>query len=95
MIFDAARQGDEAALRVVEEIGKINAVGVADVVNAYDPELVTIGGSVALNNPELVLEPIKRYVAGHVINRLPEIMITPLGEDIVLYGALALALETE
>ena len=95
MVFDAARQGDEAALRVVDEIGKINAVGVADVVNAYDPELITVGGSVALNNPELILEPIQRHVARHVINRLPEIKITPLGEDIVLYGALALALKAE
>jgi glucokinase len=94
-IFDAAKQGDETALRIVDEIGKVNAVGVADVVNAYDPELVTIGGSVALNNPELIVKPIRRYVARHVINRLPEIMITPLGEDIVLYGALALALEAE
>ena len=95
MIFDAAKQGDEAALWIVDEVGKINAVGVADIVNAYDPELMTIGGSVALNNPDLILTPIMRYVAGHVINRLPEIMITPLGGDIVLYGALALALEAE
>ena len=95
MIFDAAKQGDEAALRIVDEVGKINAVGVADIVNAYDPELITIGGSVALNNPELIMKPIQRYVARHVINRLPEIMITPLGGDIVLYGALALALEAE
>jgi len=94
-IFDAAKQGDEAALWIVDEIGKINAVGVADIVNAYDPELVTIGGSVALNNPELILKPIIHYVARHVINRLPEIMITPLGEDIILYGALALALDAE
>ncbi len=94
-IFDAAKQGDETALRVVEEVGMINAVGVADIVNAYDPELITIGGSVALNNPELILKPIQRHVARHVINRLPEIKITPLGEDIVLYGALALALKAE
>ncbi len=94
-IFDAAKQGDEAALWIVDEIGKINAVGVADIVNAYDPELMTIGGSVALNNPDLILTPIQRYVVGHVINRLPEIMITPLGGDIVLYGALALALDAE
>ena len=94
-IFDAAKQGDETALRIVDEIGRINAVGVADIVNAYDPELITVGGSVALNNPELILKPIHRHVAKHVINRLPEIKITPLGEDIVLYGALALALEAE
>jgi len=95
MIFDAAKQGDETALWIVDEVGKINAVGVADIVNAYDPELITIGGSVALNNPELILKPIMRYVARHVINRLPGIMITPLGGDIVLYGALALALEAD
>jgi glucokinase len=94
-VFDAASRGDEAALRVVEEVGRINAVGVADIVNAYDPELITIGGSVALNNPELILKPIQRHVARHVINRLPEIRITPLGEDIVLYGALALASKAE
>ena len=95
MIFDVAKQGDDAALGVVDEVGRINAVGVADIVNAYDPKLITIGGSVALNNPDLILRPIRRYVAGRVINRLPEIMITPLGGDIVLYGALALALKTE
>ncbi len=94
-IFDAANRGDEAALHVVDEVGRINAVGVADIVNAFDPELITIGGSVALNNPELILKPIQRHVARHAINRLPEIRITPLGGDVVLYGALALALKAE
>ena len=94
-LFEAAKQGDETALGVVDEVGKINAVGVADIVNAYDPELITIGGSVALNNPDLILRPIRRYVSSRVINRLPEIIITPLEGDIVLYGALALALKKE
>jgi len=35
--------------------------------------------------------PIKRYVGRYVINRIPEIRLTPLGEDIVLYGVIALA----
>lgn len=94
-LFDAAKRGDEAALRVVNEIGMVNAVGLADIVNAYDPELVTIGGGVALNNPELILKPIQRHADNHVINRMPKIMITPLGEDVILYGALALALKAE
>ena len=92
MIFDAAQQGDEHALMVVEEIGKVNAVGFADIVNAYDPELITVGGGIALNNPGLILAPIERYMGRHLINRAPEIMITPLGEDVVLYGALASSL---
>src|SRR4030042_1212936 len=93
MIFDAAQQGDEHAAMVVEEIGKVNAIGFADIVNAFDPELITVGGSVALNNPDLVLTPIERHITRHVINRVPRIMITPLGEDVVLHGALAAAME--
>lgn len=93
MVFDAAKQGDMIAIHVVEEIGKINAIGFANIVNGYDPELITIGGSVALNNPDMILYPIEHYIDRHLLNRKPEIMITPLGGDVVLYGALALALE--
>ena len=89
MIFDAAHQGDEHALMVVEEIGKVNAVGFANIVNAYDPQLITVGGSIALNNHNLILAPIERYIERHLINRAPKIILTPLGEDVVLYGALA------
>jgi glucokinase len=94
MIFDAAQQGDDHALMVLDEIGKVNAIGFADVVNAYDPELITLGGGIALNNPGFILTPLERYITKHTINRLPRIMITPLGEDVVLYGAMALAMGT-
>ncbi len=93
MIFDAAKKKDRDAVFVVKEVGKTNAVGFANIVNAFDPELITVGGSVALNNPEMVIEPIKKGIDRHLINRRPEIMITPLGADIVLYGGLALAMK--
>jgi len=92
-LFEYAKAGDELALKIVDEIGRINAIGFANLVNLFDPELITIGGSIALKNPDLILPPIKRYIGRYVLNRLPEIKITPLGEDIVLYGAIALALK--
>jgi glucokinase len=92
ILFEAVKAGDATALRVIEELGKVNAVGFANVVNAYDPELITIGGSIALNNPELILEPILENIDRHLLNRNPRIMITPLGEDVVLYGALSRAI---
>jgi glucokinase len=92
MIFNAAKQGDDIALQLVEDIGRINAVGFANIVNAYDPEIITVGGSIALNNPGLILTPIKHFLPDYVINRIPKIMITPLRDDVVLYGGLALAL---
>ena len=87
-VYDAAKQGDEIALKIVEEVGRINAIGIANVINIYDPSLITLGGSVVLKNVNLVLDPILRNVSKYTINRIPEIMITPLGEDIVLLGAI-------
>ncbi len=92
IIFDAAKKGDNTARKVVQEIGRINAAGFANIINAYDPELITIGGAIVLNNPDLVLDPILENIEKYLLNRKPEIMVTPLGGDIVLIGALALAM---
>jgi glucokinase len=93
MIFEAAGKGDRDAVFVVDEVGNMNAVGFANIVNAFDPELITIGGSVAINNPDLIIEPIKRGIERHLINRKPDIRLTSLGADVVLYGGLAIALK--
>jgi len=93
-LYNAANMGDPTALEIVRRIGKVNAIGIADMVNVFDPELVTLGGSIALNNPELTLDPIVENIDDHLINRRPEIMITPLGADAVLHGALVLAMRT-
>jgi glucokinase len=53
--------------------------------------VITIGGGVALNNPAMVLAPIRKLVPRYSINRTPEIKITPLGDDAGLLGALSLA----
>ena len=95
ILFEAARRLDPTALTIVRKIGEVNAIGFADIVNVFDPQLITVGGSIALENPDLILKPIMENVDRHLINRRPEIMITPLGEDAVLYGALALAMSDE
>ena len=92
VIFKAASEGDEVSLCIVREIGRLNAIGFANIVNVYDPSMITIGGSIALNNPKLVLDPIKKNIEKYAINKAPKILLTPLGSDIVLYGAVALAL---
>ena len=93
-VYKAAAEEDPAAQEIVRRIGEVNAIGIADMVNVFDPELVTIGGSIALNNPELTLEPIVENIDDHLINRRPEILITPLEADAVLHGALVLAMRT-
>ena len=90
MLFEEAENGDKAARDIVEDIGKLNAAGFASIINLYDPSIITVGGSMALKHESLILNPIKKYVPNYVINRVPEIRITPLGEDAVLMGAIAI-----
>jgi glucokinase len=89
LLYEAAKQQDALASEIVDKLGKLNAIGFANIINAYDPSLITVGGSVALNNPQLIIDPIKKYVGDYALNRIPEIKITSLGGDIVLHGAIA------
>ena len=91
-LYDLAKKGNKTANYIVKgKIGKLNAIGFACITNAYDPEIITVGGSVTLNNKKLILAPIQSYIENYLRNRKPKILITPLGEDAVIYGGLALA----
>lgn len=94
-VFDAAKLGDMFALAVLEDVGKFNAIGFANIINAYDPDVIVMGGSVALNNKDLVLEPILKRVTDFAVNRIPEIKFTSLGDDVGLYGMIAAAFYLE
>jgi len=90
ILYDCAKAGDPLSIKLTDEIGVLNSIGFACVTDAYDPSLITVGGSIALRNENLVIDPIRRGVKEHARNRVPEIRITPLGDDVVLYGALAM-----
>jgi glucokinase len=91
MVFQACKMGDPAAMKIVSKIGEVNAIGFSNIVNIFDPKLVTVGGSIALKNSELILNPINKRINDYLINRKPKIILTPLGSDAVLLGALSLA----
>lgn len=92
-LFAAAKEGDQMSSRLIHEIGVLNAMGFATVINAYDPSLITVGGTVTLKNKTAVLSPIRRHVKDYALNRVPRITVTPLGDDVVLYGAVAAAMK--
>jgi glucokinase len=91
-VFAAAADGDEFATHVLDRVARLNAVGVTDVVHAFAPLVVFVGGAVALRNTEAVIEPIRERIQQSVITNVPEVRATTLGEDAVLKGALASAL---
>lgn len=90
-LFGAAGD-DPLADRVIEACAAYNAAGIADLVHAYAPEVVVIGGAVARNNPELVVHPLRERVPALVMSQVPEIRLTSLGDETVVRGALAAVL---
>ncbi|MEM2875542.1 MAG: ROK family protein [Candidatus Bathyarchaeia archaeon] len=89
MMYEGAKRNDELCVKILGEVNDLNARGLACIINAYDPELISIGGAIAMNNPDLVVGPVVKNVGRYTANRVPEILLTPLGEDVVLYGAFA------
>jgi glucokinase len=61
---------------IVNDIGRLNAIGVANAINAYDPEIVIIGGRIAYNNPKLIMDPIIRNIGKYIVNRRPRIALS-------------------
>jgi glucokinase len=83
---------DTFADHVITQLGHWNAMGIANIVHAYAPLVVSIGGAVALNNPERTLDPIREQLDDMVMTNIPELKLTDLGDEVVLKGAVASAL---
>jgi glucokinase len=65
-VVDAARAGDPEARECMRILGERLGVGIANVVNIFDPELVVIGGGVSLAG-ELLLAPAKESAARFIV----------------------------
>lgn len=91
-VFAAEARSDPLAELVVSRVARWNALGVATLVHAFAPEVVSVGGAVALNNPRRVVDPVRERLPSLLVTSPPELRPTPLGEDAVLRGALALVL---
>jgi len=89
-VFQAARDGDALAQKVVTETVDYLAQAVANVACTLNPEMIILGGALTRSG-DLLLEPIKDRVR-RVVPFLPKIVLTQLGDDAVLQGAIALAI---
>lgn len=88
-VLDAARAGDEAALRTVDR--EIDHLGraLAGVIAVLDPELVVLGGGVGSHAGDLLTRPLLERLRLLVPLQPPRIEVSTLGTDAVLFGALA------
>ncbi|MGW5658471.1 ROK family protein [Streptomyces humi] len=91
-VFDAARQGDPAAVEAVRLEGERIAHTVAAAAAVLDPDLVVLGGGVG-HSVDLLLRPVREHLRTLTPLR-PKLAPSRLGEDAVLLGAVATALGT-
>ncbi len=94
-VAEAASQGDELSLRIFNEATDHIGIGIANLVNLFNPEMVIIGGGVSLAG-DLFFDNIRHVVGQHVIQSsgkdLPIIPVA-FGENAALMGAFALILK--
>ncbi len=94
-IANAALQGDNAALIAMQEVGEQLGVGIANLVNVFNPQMVIIGGE--LNYASEILLPVVRQVISRYALRLEtqdlSVTASAHGRDACVMGAIALVLD--
>ncbi len=90
MIFKAAKKGDLTAGQTVERYLYYLSVGITDIINIFQPEILCIGGGVSRAGNQL-LDPLKRMVDQQIYTRdsqvKTEIVTATLGNDAGIIGA--------
>ena len=61
-VVTAANDGDEFARGILNETGRYLGMGIANVVNFLNPEIVIVGGGVTETAGETLLEPLRQTV---------------------------------
>ena len=95
MVGAAARSGDTLAGEVIARAAYYLGVGLVNMVNIFNPEMIVIGGGMA-GLGDLLIEPGKRLVAERafpISSRAVRIVPAQLGNEAGVYGAAAFALE--
>lgn len=85
-VFERYREGDEDAEQVIEKMKEYNARGFANLVNLYNPEKIVVGGAVALNHQEIVVDGLEEEVDVRTVNSPPSVEVCGLEEKSVLHG---------
>lgn len=94
-IADAATDGDEVAAEAVAQLGWYLGLAASWLINAYNPEVVILGGGLAAIG-EPVLAPMRAAVEEHALAPARsgvQVRASALGADAELRGALLLALQ--
>lgn len=96
-ITDAVRREDTLCIEVIEEIGSLLGVQIGGLINIFNPNLVIIGGELAMTG-DYLLQPVRTAVNRHALSRVTSdttIRASRMGEDSGILGACLTARSAE
>jgi glucokinase len=89
IIFDAAKSGDPLAIEVVDRMVKYLAIGILNIYNMLDPDMIALGGGVSQAGQYLI-DMVKNKVKHMVLSKhvqYGDIVIAKLGNEAGIVGA--------
>ncbi len=94
-IYQAARSNDPLAVRVMEEMGRYLGIGIANLINIFNPEMVVVGGGVKDAWPlfiDATRDEIRKRAFAYLAERT-QIVPSVLGDEAGMLGAAAVAFQ--
>ncbi len=85
-VFEAAKQRQQWAYRIIDETVDYLAIAIANLAVAFDPELIILGGGVS-RSAEMLVQPILYRMEG-TIPSLPKLVVSSLGLRAGVMGAI-------
>jgi len=88
-IMELAKKGNKKAIKVYQVLGEYLGVGLANLVNILNPDIIIIGGGIA-NAKELLFNPARKVMRKNILSPLAKntkVVRAKLGEDAGAIGA--------
>lgn len=89
IIFDAAQAGDEVANELLDQYFKFIGIGVLNLINILQPQMIVLGGGMSAQKENLI-NPVVKYLKENMFGGLElrtEIKAADLGNDAGIIGA--------
>jgi glucokinase len=94
-IYQSARDGDVLAGDVMNDMGRVLGIGIANLINIFNPEMIVIGGGVKDAWP-LFIDAVRKEIRKRAFEypaARTQIVPSVLGDDAGMVGAAALAFQ--
>ena len=96
IIYEAASKGDKFAIQIIQKTGYYLGLGLVNLVNLLNPEVIVIGGDIS-QVADILLKPVKEVVSSRALSapaQRVKIIASHFGKDAGILGAATLFLES-